>query len=205
MTLPSELRLAQVCIGVLLLVIVRSLSEVWLQCLHGEALVTGQVTPYVAGALLPCACVDGHFLFRQSLSDINGYHCHDSHSPVCSRCRGLMLGAHVRNCEGFRIPAHHNGWGRLEAGVRNPPGKEPAGDREERAASYGELSFGMGFIPTSRAKGPFRDPRRFSAQTIRMLLGVGMPSARLDQVRPLSADTWRLPFLSATATAEPRR
>jgi hypothetical protein len=48
MTRPSELRLAQVSISVLLLVIVRSLSEVFrLQYLHGEAL----VTPYIAGAL----------------------------------------------------------------------------------------------------------------------------------------------------------
>ena len=30
-----------------------------------------------------------------------------------------------------------------------------------------------------------------------------MPSARHDQVRPLSADTWKLPFLSTTASAEP--
>ena len=52
MTRPSESRLAQVCIGVLLLVIVRSLSEVFrLQYVHGEALLIGQVTPYVAGAL----------------------------------------------------------------------------------------------------------------------------------------------------------
>ena len=29
-----------------------------------------------------------------------------------------------------------------------------------------------------------RHPRKFSAQTIRMLLGVGMPLARHDQVRP---------------------
>ena len=52
MTRPSELRLAQVCIGVLLLVIVRSLSEFFrLHYLYGEALGIGQVTPYVAGAL----------------------------------------------------------------------------------------------------------------------------------------------------------
>jgi hypothetical protein len=50
---PSKLRLAQVSIGVLLLVIIRSLSEVLrLHYLHGEALVVGQVTPYVVGALL---------------------------------------------------------------------------------------------------------------------------------------------------------
>jgi hypothetical protein len=52
MTRPSEWRLAQISIGVLLLVIVRSLSEVFrLQYLHGEALVMGKVTPYVVGAL----------------------------------------------------------------------------------------------------------------------------------------------------------
>ena len=49
---PSEPRLAQVSIGVLLLVIVRSLGEFFrLRYLHGDALVIGQVTPYVAGAL----------------------------------------------------------------------------------------------------------------------------------------------------------
>jgi hypothetical protein len=48
----STQRLAQVSIGVLLLVIVRSLGEYFrLQYLHGEALVIEQVTPYVAGAL----------------------------------------------------------------------------------------------------------------------------------------------------------
>ena len=43
---------AQVSIGVLLLVIIRSLGEYFrLQYLHGHALVIGQVTPYIAGAL----------------------------------------------------------------------------------------------------------------------------------------------------------
>ena len=52
MTRPSELRIAQISIGVLLLVIVRSLGEYFrLQHLHGNALVIGQVTPFVAGAL----------------------------------------------------------------------------------------------------------------------------------------------------------
>ena len=51
MNRPSELRFAQVSIGRLLLVIVRSLSEVFrLQHMH-EALLLGQVTPYIAGAL----------------------------------------------------------------------------------------------------------------------------------------------------------
>jgi hypothetical protein len=49
---PSEPRVAQISIGVLLLVIIRSLGEYFrLQYLHGDALVIGQVTPYVAGAL----------------------------------------------------------------------------------------------------------------------------------------------------------
>jgi hypothetical protein len=52
MTRPSAQRLAQVSIGVLLLVIVRSLGEYFrLQYLHGDTLAIGQVTPYVAGAL----------------------------------------------------------------------------------------------------------------------------------------------------------
>jgi hypothetical protein len=50
---PLGQRLAQVSVGVLLLMIVRSLGEYFrLQWLHGDALVIGQVTPYVAGALL---------------------------------------------------------------------------------------------------------------------------------------------------------
>jgi hypothetical protein len=52
MARPSAPRLAQVCIGILLLVIVRSLGEVFrLQYVHGGALVVGQVTPYVGSAL----------------------------------------------------------------------------------------------------------------------------------------------------------
>ena len=52
MTRPSAPRLAQICIGVLLLVIIRSLGEFFrLQYLHGETLVVQQVAPYVAGAL----------------------------------------------------------------------------------------------------------------------------------------------------------
>jgi len=52
MARPSDLRLAQFCIGVLLLVILRSLSEVFrLYYLHGDALGIGQVTAFVAGAL----------------------------------------------------------------------------------------------------------------------------------------------------------
>lgn len=52
MARPSNVRLAQVAIGVLLLVIVRSLGEYFrLQYLHGDALLVDQVTPFVAGAL----------------------------------------------------------------------------------------------------------------------------------------------------------
>jgi hypothetical protein len=52
MTRPSALRLAQISIGLLLLVIVRSLGEYFrLQYLLGDALTIVQVTPYVAGAL----------------------------------------------------------------------------------------------------------------------------------------------------------
>jgi hypothetical protein len=43
---------AQVCIGILLVVIVRSLGEYFrLQYLYGDTLLIGQVTPYVVGAL----------------------------------------------------------------------------------------------------------------------------------------------------------
>ena len=46
------MRLAQFCIGVLLLVIVRSLGEFFrLQYVHGEVLGIGQVAPFIAGAL----------------------------------------------------------------------------------------------------------------------------------------------------------
>ncbi len=52
MARPSALRIAQLCIGILLLVIVRSLGEVFrLQYVHGEALAIAQLTPYVGGAL----------------------------------------------------------------------------------------------------------------------------------------------------------
>jgi hypothetical protein len=49
---PSEPRLAQIAIGALLLVIIRSLSEFFrLRYLHGQALDIGKLAPYVAGAL----------------------------------------------------------------------------------------------------------------------------------------------------------
>jgi len=45
-------RFAQVGIGILLLVIIRSLAEYFgLRHVHGDALTIAQVTPYVAGAL----------------------------------------------------------------------------------------------------------------------------------------------------------
>jgi len=52
MTRPSSVRLAQVSIVVLLLVIIRSLSEVFrIQYLNGPAIVIEKVTPFIAGAL----------------------------------------------------------------------------------------------------------------------------------------------------------
>ena len=52
MTEPSKRRLAQVFIGVILLVIVRSLGEYFrLRYLHGDALVIDQIAPYIGGAL----------------------------------------------------------------------------------------------------------------------------------------------------------
>lgn len=52
MTRPSAQRLAQVCIGILLLIVVRSLSEYFrLQYVHGDTLAIAQLKPYVAGAL----------------------------------------------------------------------------------------------------------------------------------------------------------
>ena len=49
---PSKPRLAQVCIGILLLVIVRSLGEYFrVQYLHGDAVAIVQINPYIAGAL----------------------------------------------------------------------------------------------------------------------------------------------------------
>ena len=52
MRLPSNMRLAQGSIAVLLLVIIRSLGEYFrVQYLHGDAFVSAEVTPYIAGAL----------------------------------------------------------------------------------------------------------------------------------------------------------
>ena len=52
MAWPSAPRIAQAFIGILLLAIVRSLGEYFrVQYMHGNALLIGQVTPYVAGAL----------------------------------------------------------------------------------------------------------------------------------------------------------
>jgi hypothetical protein len=48
----SPERLSQLAIAVLLLIIVRSLAEVFrLQSVHGEALTIAQVTPFVGSAL----------------------------------------------------------------------------------------------------------------------------------------------------------
>jgi len=48
----SAERLSQIGVGVLLLIIIRSLSEVFrLQYAHGDALTIAQVTPYVGSAL----------------------------------------------------------------------------------------------------------------------------------------------------------
>jgi hypothetical protein len=53
--------------------------------------------------------------------------------PFCSQKAG--------SCEGFRMPAHRNVSARSEAGVREPPGKEPAmGD--VAVAVYGDLTAG---------------------------------------------------------------
>jgi hypothetical protein len=74
-----ELRVAQVSIGVLLLVIIRSLGEYFrLKYLHGDALVIGQVTPYVE---VRCAVtVTSYFagLYRISIC----FGCRDRHSFV---------------------------------------------------------------------------------------------------------------------------
>jgi hypothetical protein len=52
MTRPWDLTLAQICIGVLLLVIIRALGECFrLQYVHGDAVAVGQIIPYVGGAL----------------------------------------------------------------------------------------------------------------------------------------------------------
>ncbi len=45
-------RLSQIGVGVLLLIVIRSLSEVFrLQYVHGDALTIAQVTPFVGSAL----------------------------------------------------------------------------------------------------------------------------------------------------------
>jgi hypothetical protein len=50
---PSPHRLAQVGIGVLLLIIIRSLGEVFrLQQVQGEPVTIAQITPYVGSALV---------------------------------------------------------------------------------------------------------------------------------------------------------
>jgi len=52
MARPSLQRLSQIAIGVLLLIVIRSLAEVFrLQYVHGDALALARVTPYVGSAL----------------------------------------------------------------------------------------------------------------------------------------------------------
>jgi len=54
----SPQRLAQISIGILLLIIIRSLGEYFrLQYAHGDALTFPQVTPYVTGALVAAAAL----------------------------------------------------------------------------------------------------------------------------------------------------
>lgn len=58
MSRPSTQRLAQVSIGIHLLIIVRSLSEYFrLQGVHGDTIAIAQLTPYVAGALFAAAAL----------------------------------------------------------------------------------------------------------------------------------------------------
>jgi len=48
----SPERLSQVCLGILLLIVIRSLAEVFrLQYVEGDALTMAQITPYVGSAL----------------------------------------------------------------------------------------------------------------------------------------------------------
>lgn len=73
MTRPSDLRLAQISIGLLLLVIVRCLGEFFrLYYVYADALAIGQVTPYVAGALFAAVAlalaVIGYFTGRYRVS-----------------------------------------------------------------------------------------------------------------------------------------
>jgi len=52
MARPSLQRLSQIAMGVLLLIVIRSLAEVFrLQYVHGDALTIAQVTPFVGSAL----------------------------------------------------------------------------------------------------------------------------------------------------------
>ena len=47
-------------------------------------------------------------------------------------------------CEGFRMPALTNGSSHTGAGVRKPPGKEPARDGHPTVPRYGDLVFVAG-------------------------------------------------------------
>jgi hypothetical protein len=101
MNRPSDLRLAQISIGVLLLVIVRSLGEYFrLQYLHGQALVIAQVTPYVAGALFAAVALGLTVTlpFRRSPSGSDCYRCRNCGPLVRLQSRGRGLAASVSIC-----------------------------------------------------------------------------------------------------------
>ena len=50
-------------------------------------------------------------------------------------------------CEGFRMPAHRDGWAGTGAGVRKPPGKEPASCKAHRCREcYGDFAVADGLL-----------------------------------------------------------
>jgi hypothetical protein len=65
------------------------------------------------------------------------------------------------NCEGFRIPAYHNVCAGRGAGVRKPPGKEPAGDREESAP---QSLWGIGVDKAIISRQPNFDERKIRSE-----------------------------------------
>jgi len=73
----SEPRLARVSIGVLLLVVVRSLGEYFrLRYLHGHApVMAGSLRMSLGRCLLRSRYVDGPPFIRKPPSGIDGYHC----------------------------------------------------------------------------------------------------------------------------------
>jgi hypothetical protein len=53
----------------------------------------------------------------------------------------------VRTCEGFRMPAHRDSEAGTGAGVRKPPGKEPASGRARRCREcYGDFAVADGLL-----------------------------------------------------------